>query len=226
MEIATEPPPPNLDPGHFQESSLCSSPNTGIPDLACTRSAVEAGCEVQGPGVQQSPMSPVLGTEDTSVLVREASVGCAENRSRVKSERRSEKGERSPCGSDDFPCLPSNLGQTGLNFLPKVSQMRGCGSPPHHHPGFVSRGGTSLCSSVGSLCTVHPPARHPYPCWNWELTAAILSPAPAWTPFLPAWHSVILLSFQAARFTSTTTIYVPCFVHLLFTYCVNILTPL
>ncbi|CAI9156591.1 unnamed protein product [Rangifer tarandus platyrhynchus] len=127
MEIATEHPPPP-DPGHFQESRLCSSPNTGLPDLACPRSAVEAGCEVQGPGVQQSPMSPVLGTGDTSVLVREASVGCAETRSRVKSERRSEKGERSPCGSDDFPCLPSNLGQTGLNsnFLPKVPQMSGC----------------------------------------------------------------------------------------------------
>lgn len=190
MEIATENsththPPPPPTPRHFQESSLCSSPNAGIPVLACTRSAVEAGCEVEEPGVQQSLRSPALGTEDTSVLVRGANVGCAEDRSRVKVKGEARKGRGAPVVlmTLHVPCLPSNLGQTGLNssFPPQMFPP----TPPLPGPGYLSHGGTSLCSSVGSLCTVHPPTRHPYPCRNWELTAAFLSPAPAWTA-LPA----------------------------------------
>ena len=130
MEIATEntspprppvPPPPRA----FQESSLCSSPNAGIPVLACTRSAVEAGCEVEGPGVQQSLRSPVLGTEDTSVHegllwdVQKTGVGL-----KVKGEARKSRG--TPVVLMTFHvCLPTSDKQvlTVTSFLSKVPQM-------------------------------------------------------------------------------------------------------
>ena len=137
---------------------------------------------------------------------------------KVKGEAR--KGRGTPVVLMTFlVCLPTSDKQvlTVTSFLSKVPQMW-C-PPPTPRQGILVRGAPAYAPALApsALST----RLHDSP--TLAGTGNSLLPScplhlPG-TPFLPAWHSVTLLFFQAARFTSTTTICMSFFVCLLlFTY--------